>query len=315
MIRRAVEGHFEEKTLEMIRLQRRDYEWRDPKTSEIEEDGATMLKVLIDYMKPSVRSGLKEFKTIIQRAEAKLYENNPVKMITAMESAYDEITVKQGGSYDSFVDDLFRALKTFPNKIFTDFIIRMEDNYESEPGSKVSDKEINKMTRLVRNKYNNMFHNKTWNCVDPSDAKILALTTSLEEVKQELLDEKGNNSGPSTSGNERKKQSNLDRRRCDYIRPKTIIDGVDYEWCDKGHKSRAANGLYMPAGHDHEKWLGRKLKYKKGNGTASAHATTTSGDSKSKEAPKMVLSEKLRAALVTNQGYSPDEADVENNHK
>ena len=114
-----------------------------------------MLKVLVDYMKPSVRAGLKEFKTIIQRAEGKLYDNNPVKMITAMESAYDEITVKQGGSYDSFLDDLFRALKTFPNKIFTDFIVRCES------GTKVSEKEINKMLRVIKNKYNNMYHNKS----------------------------------------------------------------------------------------------------------------------------------------------------------
>ena len=312
MIRRAIEGHFEEKTLEMIRLQRRDYEWRDPKTGEIDEDGATMLKVLVDYMKPSVRADLKEFKSIITRAEAKLYDSNPVKMVTAMESAYHEITVKQGGSFDSFIDELFRAPKTFPNKIFTDYIVRLEDDYESEPGSKVTDKEINQMTRDVKNKYNNMYHNKTWNYVDPSDAKILALTTSLEEVKQELVDEKAKNTGPATSGNDRKKQSTLDKRRYKYVGQKTTIDGVDYEWCDKGRKSRTSNGLYMPAGHGHEKWLERKLKFKKGNGTASAHTTTTStsSDSESKDGPKMILSEKLRAALVTSQSYSQDEADA-----
>ena len=128
-------------------------------------------------------------------------------------------------------------------------------------------------------------------------------------MKQELQDEKSKNG--TSSGNDRKKQSTLDKHRCDYVGPKTTIDGVDYDWCDKGHKSRTSNGLYMPAGHDHEKWLERKMKFKKGNGSASAHATTTtSGDNESKEAPKMILSKKLRAALVTNQGYSQDEANA-----
>ena len=142
----------------------------------------------------------------------------------------------------------------------------------------------------------------------------MALTTSLAEVKQQLLDEKSKN-GTSGSGSDgRKKQSSLDKRRCKYVGAKTTIDGVEYEWCDKGHKSRDADGLYMPAGHDHEKWLDRKMKFKKGNGSGSVHATASSagGDDTSgdKNSPKMILSDKLKAALVTNQGYSQDEADA-----
>ena len=161
MIRRAIEGHFDNKTLEIIRLERKNYEWRDSKTGEVEEDGATMLKVLVDHMKPSVRSGLKEFKTILMNAEGKKYENNVVKLINAMEGAYDEITVNQGGSYDGYMDDLFRALKTFPNKIFTDYIIRLQDEYEAKPNSMVTDKEIGDMLRGVKNRYNNMVHGKS----------------------------------------------------------------------------------------------------------------------------------------------------------
>ena len=90
---------------------------------------------------------------------------------------------------------------------------------------------------------------------------------------------------------------------------------MDYEWCDKGHKSRDADGLYMPAGHDHEKWLERKQKYKKGSGSnTSAHATSStavgSNEEENKESPMMILSDKLKAALITNQGYSPDEANA-----
>lgn len=68
----CVEGHFDDKTLEAIRLQRTDYEWRDPQTGIIEEDGASMLKILFDFLKPIVRVGLKEYKRIIQRATPRI---------------------------------------------------------------------------------------------------------------------------------------------------------------------------------------------------------------------------------------------------
>ena len=70
----------------------------------------------------------------------------------------------------------------------------------------------------------------------------------------------------------------------------------------------------MPAGHDHDKWLERKMKFKKGNGSGSVHATASSSGGNNtngdKESPKIVLSDKLKAALVTSQGYSNDETEA-----
>ena len=168
-------------------------------------------------MKPSVRTGLKEIKTTLQIANAKKYGNNMVKLINAMECAYDAITVNQRGSYDSYMDDLFRALKTFPNKIFTDYIIRLQDEYEAKPNSLVTDKEIGDMVRGIKNRYNNMVHSKSWDYVDPSESKMMALTTSLAEVKQQLQDEKVKNGQSGAGGDERRKQSSLDKRRCKYV--------------------------------------------------------------------------------------------------
>ena len=68
MIRRTIEGHFDHKTMKTICLQREEYEWKDPKTGKVEEDGATMLKILFNILKPSLRVGLKEYKKIIQKA-------------------------------------------------------------------------------------------------------------------------------------------------------------------------------------------------------------------------------------------------------
>ena len=55
MIRRAIEGRFDDKTLKIVRLHSKDYSWHNPATGEVEEDGVTMLKVLIDILKPSLK--------------------------------------------------------------------------------------------------------------------------------------------------------------------------------------------------------------------------------------------------------------------
>ena len=298
MIRHAVEGFFDDKTLEVIRLQRTDYEWRCPTTGIIEEDGATMLKVFFDFIKPNVRVGLKEHKRIIQRASAKKYSNNPVDMLNAMDGAYDEITVNHGKPYDDYIENIFEALKTCPNKIFTDYVVRLEDDYESISKSGATNKEIREVVTKVKNKYKNMKSGEKWDYVDPSEAKIMALTTSLDEVKMQLAEEQAKN-------NSKKKVNTFDSRRTEHVGTSTTIDGVEYVWCDKGHKSRASpNGMYMPKGHDHVKWEEAK-KARKNNQTSSGN------DSSSNREPqkKMVLSEKMKTVLMTKAGFSDEDAD------
>ena len=298
MIRRTIEGHFDHKTMKTIRLQREEYEWKDPKTGNVEEDGATMLKILFNILKPSLRVGLKEYKKIIQKANAKKYANDPQDMINAMEKAYDEITVTHGRSYDSFMEDLFTALKTFPNKVFVDYVIRLEDDYEAIETSETSEKEIKELVLKVKSKYNNMKFREKWDYVDPSEARIMALTTSLESVQKQLLEEKAKNDG-------KKKQLPFDNRRCNNVGPSTTIDGVEYEWCDKGHKSRASpNVMYMPKGHDHAKWV----EAKKNGSMKTAAVTNRTESTGTSEEPKMILSEKLKAALVTKAMFTGEES-------
>ena len=95
IIRRAIEGYFSVKTLKILRLRRKDYEWRNPTTGFVEEDGATMLKIIIDVVKPSLKVGLRRFKDIISNATAKIYNEDPIQLLDAVESAYDEITIKR----------------------------------------------------------------------------------------------------------------------------------------------------------------------------------------------------------------------------
>ena len=265
----------------------------------VEEDGATMLKILFDILKPSVRVGLREYKRLIQQAPAKSYGNNPIDMLNAMENAYDEVTAKHSQSFDEYIEYLFDALKTFSNKIFVDFVTSLEDDYESEAKPGASNGQIREVVLKVKNKYRKMHANEKWEYADPSDAKIMALTSRLDEVQQLLKDEKDKK-------NSKKKILPFDSRRCDNVGLSTTIDGIEYVWCDKGHKSRASpNGIYMPAGRDHEKW--EQANQRKKNGGSNSSSTSSA---KSKEAQKkMVLSDKMKTVLMAKAGFNDEDAE------
>ena len=78
----------------------------------------------------------------------------------------------------NYMDDLFKALKSFPNRTFVDYVVRLEDDWEANNGGKTLEEEVEILLTKVRNKYNNMVSRDTWVYVDPNEAKILALTVS-----------------------------------------------------------------------------------------------------------------------------------------
>ena len=270
-----------------------------------------MLKLLIDIVKPSLKVGLKEFKDIISMANAKSYKNDPNEMLDAMENAYHEITINRKSTYDQYMDDLFKALKMFTNRVYVDFVTCLEDEWETDATDDTPAK-IDLFIQTVRTKYNNMKSRRKWEVVDPADAKILALSTQLKEVQQQLLDEKTKNTtGVSASAHattavptESKppvKKGNFDTRHTKFIGQHTVIDGVGYDWCNKGHKSSASpDGMYMPEGHNHEEWLAKKLAcWSQKSAPASADQVNS---------VKLALSEKLKVCLMTKAGFSEEEA-------
>ena len=158
MIRHAIEGHFSQKTLMAIKLQSHHYEWRDPTTGEIKEDGATMIKVLFDIIKPATKVGLTEYKEIIKHAHGKDHHQNVTEILDSMEKAYNEITYNHRSTYDDYMDDLFTALKSFQNKTFTDYVVRLEIEYQADNGDIDEDTLIQKCQTI----YNNIKTQKTW---------------------------------------------------------------------------------------------------------------------------------------------------------
>lgn len=260
-----------------------------------------MLKILVDILKPRLKVGLKEFKLIIGKANAKKYENDPIEMLNAMERAYNEIAVSHNGTYDNYMDDLFRALKTFPNRIFVDYVTRLKDDWEADDDVDTKESEIDNAVTKVRNKYNNMKARETWDYVDPADAKIMALATNLESLQKQLDEEKSKNLALSKNIN---KQTPFDIRRTQYVGDATTLDGVDHMRCNKGHKSHASpDGMYMPAGHDHDKWLEERKKKRNGGGKSGGSSNPGAAGK------KLIPSDKMKSVLMTKAGFSETNAE------
>ena len=142
-----------------------------------------MLKILINIVRPNLKVGLKEFKDIIATATTKAYKNDPLEMLGAMENAYDESTINRKSTYDQYMDDVVKALKTFSNRVFVNFMTHLEDEWETDATDDTPAK-IDLFIQTVRTKYNNTRSRSKWDIVDPADAKILALSTQLQEVQQ-----------------------------------------------------------------------------------------------------------------------------------
>ena len=80
-----------------------------------------------------------------------------------------------------------------------------------------------------------------------------------------------------------------------------MIDGVAYDWCNKGQKSSASpDGMYMPAGHNYDEWLAKKMARR------SQRSTPASADQVN--SVKLALSEKMKACLMTMADFSEEEA-------
>ena len=185
-------------------------------------------------------------------------------MLNTMESAYDVITIKCGKTHDSYMGNLFQALKTFKNKIFVNFIICHKHPQKADASIDTPAK-IDSFIMTAQTKYNNMKNRELWFIVEPADTKLLALTTQLASVEKKLAEACLPSLAPHTDAflSDSKppaQKKNVDTCCMQYVGPHLVLDGVACDWCDKGHKSAAfPNGIYMPEGHDHEEGLKKKL--------------------------------------------------------
>ena len=290
MIGQRIYTSLDSTSLASLKLKENLYLW---KTAAGEEfyDGVTMLQILCEKVKPSTRVGRVALKDKIRNSKLANFNHNVCDMLDHMNDNYNEI-IRSGGSHEDMVMDLYSALLTSKNDIFSQFIQRSKDDWETK-----QDISIEELTTLATEKFNNMSEQRQWDSsASKSDSsKIVALATQVEELQKKLSNANGKQEVP-------KKPAVFlevaEWRKTKSFGASVTKDGRDWHWCSIKHNK--GKGMYVThCEEDHGNFCRNKPK-----------ESSTSTNSKDKEATNksMTLSDNLKAAMVTKFKCSNEEA-------
>ena len=235
-------------------------------------------------------------------------KHNVKEMILAMRKDYEKI-ITEGHTHEDYLLHIFNALGTSKNEKFAAYIDGIRREWETGK-TKFTPESLFKEVTTV---YQNMVTLKEWNKQDPRDAKIVALTTSLKEVKEQLAltttkSDKSNNSNGNSHQNADGSPTIEAWRKVKDGDSKTV-KGQTWYWCPKHNKNAQGKyqGLYVkhkPENHDawYQKTYGNKKDKKEKANAASDKSTTVNPKS------KLQLSNKMKSVLTSKLNISGKEA-------
>jgi hypothetical protein len=297
MIGRWILGAFNKSALTTIKNKEHLYTWKDA-TGEIFLDGALMLQIIMDHINPSTRVGVTHLKDTLRAARLANFSYNVLSLTDKMEKTYQEI-LSRGGTHDDYLKDVFDALASGRNKDFNVYIAgektRWEKGEDVEPHTLIND---------AVTIYNNMYVKKTWSQKSAEEEKIVALTTQLDTLKNKWNNAKSttpNSSTDSKSGNSSKDMTRIGKYEIETWRltksfgPSVMKNGTQWYWCPKHMKDKGLYVTHKP--DDHGK--------RRGKSTKDAQSKPSNENK-----PNLTLSDKMKAAMVSQFKISDSDADT-----
>jgi len=301
MIAKRVLGSISTATKKTLFTKKKDFAWLDGTTGEYNYDGPTILYILMATVNLNTRVGVTGLKEKIRLAKMASFNHNVKDLLTDIATSFNLI-IDDGFTHDDIVMDTFNALLTSKNTEFNVYIQRHKDAWEE--GKTFT---LDGISADAINKYNNLVHQKIWNKADPKDAKLLALTTEVQDLKSQI---KSSEYEGASGTSKCKGNFQLEAWRMKKDVAKKVVDGVQYWWCPHHKREGVFDGLYMP--HDpnkgHEEWQRRKnerkaKKDKKTNTNSGTSSSATSGSSQS-----LQLNDSMKRVLMTRFGCSENAA-------
>jgi len=279
-------------------------------------DGPTILWLLLQICNPSTRVGVAELKEDLRRTTSEKFQRNVKNMTDHLSSKFRNIREK-GQTHEDYLPDVFNALATVPNPDFAAHVRDGRREWELG-GLKTADEIISEAVTI----YNNAVSANRWDTSDPKDAKIVALATRIDE----LVEQQTKLAALATSNSQNRTRKNGSRRfnsdnnnfkinpiedwRMKQTDPKIERDGKTWWWCPRHVQPGKYNGLYVThKPEDHDDWVqkkeARRARFAKEN--SKEDKPSTSGDETAK---KLVLTENLKAALLTRCDLTGAQADA-----
>ena len=176
MIAKRIIAYLKTSDFEVLKNKAHQITWSGNGEEEI--DGPTILWILLKICNPSTRVGVAELKEDLRKTTSAKFQHNVKLMTDHLSSKYRNIQEK-GQTHEDYLLDVFNALASVPNQDFAAHI-RDERREWELGGTKTADELISESVTI----YNNAVSAGRWEAKDPKDAKILALTTRLEELEK-----------------------------------------------------------------------------------------------------------------------------------
>jgi len=195
-----VRGHFDEESPKTLSLKSAEFHWNVPVADGdgVKCDGQTMIKLILDYIRPSTMVGTDRHRKIIQKCRLENHGHSVIKAMEEIETSLQQIERKDE-TYDSLRLHVFDCLNSTKNSDFREWVRRVKADIGCGKGEYA--KHDGKMIiRDAKEQYTNMSDN--WDQIDPRDAQMLALTTELHSTKAKfalLTDAVANNNSNSRS--------------------------------------------------------------------------------------------------------------------
>jgi hypothetical protein len=305
----------------MLMRKKEQFQFFNPTTGEIAYDGVTMLKIILDTMRPGTVIGLDNIKATLESVTLQKYGNNVTKLLNFMEAQYQEILDNEK-DFDSWRRHILRALMSGPNADFNTWIKHIKDDIESEEGIYSEIAPAN-LIRMSKKKFVNMSEAGVWTKVDPGNAIQISLATQMKLLQakiDELSTKKtatqepkafatgGYSGNPAPPPSECIEGTKVLKIRVVKTKDEITINGKPHYWCPKHvDKEGRWNGMYCthrPEEHDKIKEYFQKRRA--GTPTAIPTAAPTSA-SNSTTPDALQLASNLKQVLATNMFLPPDQ--------
>ena len=300
MIAKRIIGHLKTADFEILKNHSAKYTWFNDDKEEM--DGPTILWLLLQACNPSTRVGVSELKTYLRNATSAKFQHDAKKLTDYMSSKYREIEEK-GQNHEDYQLDLFNALQTVPNPDFAAFI-RDERQAWEIGGNKTPNQLIAESLTI----YNNAVSTNRWDTKDPKDAKIMALTTQVEQLvaaQQQMLAYTTQKKVTFSTPNEAPKDGDyLSIKAWRMKKTEDIIQqhGKTWYWCPHHKVEGSYDGLYVTHKPDeHDEWKKNKFQFRRNKFSRDKKMDAEEDKSEDESSEKkLTISDNLKAALLTH---------------
>jgi len=311
MIAKRILGRLKAADYKILKNKETQYKWTG--NDKVEYDGPTILWILLQSCNPSTRVGVSELKSDLRTATSAKFKHNVKDLTDYMSSKFREIREK-GQQHHDYLLDLFNALETVPNDNFTCFVRKERQAWEI--GGK---KEADQLIAEAMTIYNNAVSSNRWEYSDPKDAKIIALSTKLEELEKQVnlsahstqSQQSNSKSNDNKSGGNNSKYLTIEDWRMKKGEQTVERDGKTWHWCPKPVSPGRNDGLYVThKPEDHEEWAKNRNRFKKNKKDDEKKEDKDNESSTKSNDKSLALSNSLKAALLTRCDLTAAHADA-----